>query len=273
MERKNYFNKFWRVIHIRNLVLSILIGILLIYINDKYWPCSELFREFVIVFIAGFTVSAYFEFFLRKGISEDNIKLYEMKEELGKSGIVKYYPNFKDIVLREFFRKDVKFIDIYVHFGDTMFGQISDSLYNFCKIEGNQLNIFILSPDNKFIIGLGELWGSSDKKYDEAGIRNKILSAKQTVVNIFDQLIREGNLKAKVTFCFLKKHPVFYSFYRFDDTIIYVPSKIVEQRTIIPPAFLLKNTFSENDLFNKCMNENEIIKSDSKNNLDVVYTN
>lgn len=269
-KKGNIFNKFWKLIHVRNLVLAVAASALLLYVNEHYWPKSKFFEEFIIVFVAAFAVSAYFEFYLRRGISEENLKIFEMKEELGKAGVIKYIPNFKDLVLRDLFREDVKHIDIYVHFADTVFNQVSDEIYKFCQKENCELNIYMLSPENKFILGLGELWGSEEAKYNEDGIKAKINSAQQTLTSVFNQLNKEGKFKAKVTVSLLNKNPVFYSFYRFDDNMVYVPSKIVAPRTIVPPAFLIRKTFNDLGLFNKCLAELSIIKSDA-NSLTVFF--
>lgn len=277
MKKIDWFDKFWRLIHIRNLIIAFCIGMILLWVNEIIWPESfsnfqHIIKEFIIVFIAAFAVSAYFEFFLRKGIYAENMKMFELREELGRAGILKYFANFKDLDLRSYFHGNVKFVDIYVNFGDTVFNQINDELYKFCTKDENRLNIYMLSPRNRFISGLGALWGNKDEKYNEDGIKAKIKSAQQTIISVFEQLKKENKLKAVVNVYSLVRNPVFYSFYRFDDTIIYVPSKIVDLRTMVPPAFQLFNTHNPNDLFNKCRRELEIIHSDLDGNLEVTYS-
>jgi hypothetical protein len=232
---------------------------------DNWESIKILLKEILIVVVAAFLVSAYFEFYLRKQISDDFNKILEAKEEFGKAGIIKYYPNFKDITdLRAYFKENKRCIEIYLTYGQTVFGILQDSISEYCKNEKAELNIFMLSPENKFIPGLGELWGKSNSNYDENGIKEKIRSSLTTLQSTFNELENKNQLKAKIKVVLLKRHPVFYSFYRFDDEMIYVPSKIVETKTFIPLAFKVKKTEHSEGIFNKCMEELGLIKKETE---------
>jgi hypothetical protein len=233
---------------------------------------KEMFKEIIIVLGAAIIVSLYFEFRLRNEISSEFNKILEMKEEFGKAGLVKYFSNYKDIDIRRFFNQDVKIIDIYVNYGNTFFKDVEDKLESFCKKPDGQLSIYILSKDNPFIKGLGNLWGKNNSDYNEDGIKNQIDSTTALLKNLFEGLKTKNSLKAKVRLISLKRHPVFYSFQRFDDEIIYVPSKLIENKSFKPLSFLCRKTIHADGIFNKCITELEIIKSE-KDSIEIIFEN
>lgn len=269
-------NRFFERSHLKNLLLIFLIGIIALLALDGVFNDREnlitLIKEIVIVATAAFLVSAYFEYYLRKEISNEFIKIIEMKEEFGKSGIEKYISNFKDIELRAYFKNDIKKVDIYLNFGSTVFNLISDSISNYCKKKDVELNIYMLSPENKFIIGLGELWGKTNPIYSEQGIKTKINNTISMLSTTFEELKAKNELNAKIRIYLLKRNPVFYSFYRFDDEMIYVPLKHVENKDLIPLSLIVKKTINTDGIYNKSMQELEMIKNDTSL-LDIAYKN
>ena len=260
----------------KSIVIIFLICTISLITLEGAWCDKEVLKKFIeeiiIVVGAAVIVSLYFEFHLRKEISFEFNKILEMKEEFGKAGIIKYYPNFRDINLRSFFTNDVRSIDIYANFAHTVFNQVQDSISKLVQNENIELNIYLLDSDNKFILGLGELWGKSNSEYDEEGIKTKIKQSLSTLESTFNELKVKGELKAKIKIYLLKKNPVFYSFYRFDNEMIYVPSKIVEPKSFIPLSFLIKKTTHSEGIYNKCMEELRIIKQD-QDSLTTYFTN
>src|SRR6202012_1002981 len=140
-------------------------------------------------------------------------------------------------------------------YGRRLFGNIEDKLEKLCKNKDVRLNIFIYSRENPFIDALGLLWGKTNKEYDADGIRKNIESTTTLLTLLFKKLNDQGTLKATVKVYGLKRHPVFYSFYRFDDEIIFVPSKIIEEKNFVPAAFLTKKTTNSDGIYNKCTYE------------------
>jgi hypothetical protein len=272
----NIMNKILR----KNLWLTIIIvflicTLLLVGIEGGWndWSIlKEIFKEIIIVLGAAIVVSLYFEFRLRYEISFEFNKILEMKEEFGKAGLIKYFSNYKDIDIRKFFNQDVKIIDIYVNYGNTFFKDVEDKLESFCKKPDVQLSIYILSKENPFIKGLGNLWGKNNPDYNEEGIKNQIDSTTALLKNLFERLKANNTLKAKVRLISLKRHPVFYSFQRFDDEIIYVPSKLIEPKSFKPLSFLCRKTMHGEGIFNKCMAELDNIKSE-KDSIEVIFEN
>ena len=265
----------------KNLRLTIIVvflfcTLLLITIEDAWHNIQVLkdfLKEVIIVVGAAIIVSLYFEYNLRKEISDEFNKILEAKEEFGKAGILKYYSNFRDINIRSFFKRpDVNSIDIYVTFAHTVLNQVQDNIGAYVKKDKTELNIYLFSPKNKFISGLGNLWGSSNDEYNEEGIKTKIQQSLSILDNTFRELETQNLIKAKINIYLLLRNPVFYSFYRFNDEMIYVPSKIVESKSFASPSFIVKKTTDSEGIFNKCMAELKLIKED-RDALELYFTN
>lgn len=264
----------------KNLYLTIaivfLISTLLLLTIEGAWKDWEMIKgfleEIIIVTSAAIIVGLYFEFKLRREISLEFTRIIEIKEKFGKSGIVKYFSNFNDADIRSYFDKKSNKIDIYVNYANTFFKSIEDKLETICKRDDLELNIFLLSQDNKFISGLGELWGKSNKEYDETGIKSKIESTCNLLKKLFERLKSEELLKARIKVYVLKRHPVFHSLYRFDDEMFYVPLKVIESKSFIPFTFLVHKTINSDGIYYKCMQELENIKQD-QNSVDIFFNN
>jgi hypothetical protein len=71
-------------------------------------------------------------------------------------------------------------------------------------------------------------------------------------------------LKGKIEIYKLKYHPVFFSFYRFDNEIVFVPSKHVVEKNHPVLSFVCSKT-SSGGLFNWCNNQIKEIKSIDNN--------
>lgn len=214
--------------------------------------------------IASFLVGAYFQFNIKDEISKDHIEIIRIKDELNKSGILKYYGSFKDCImdLKEDVLKSKK-ITIYLNFGNTILNLLSDELVESYKKE-KDIRIFILNNDNKFIEGLGALWGSNNHDYDKEGIIKKIDSSLNSLKAAIKEVKSKNELKANIEIYQLRLNPVFYSFYILDDKIYYTPSKIVASKNFPPLTILAQKTSNKGSIYNKCSYElNDILASSS----------
>jgi len=210
--------------------------------------------------IASILVGIYYDNSIRRELSDEILSKVKLRDEVVRSGIVSYYSSFTDIPLRNYFESS-KNVEIYVHYAQTLFNQIGDILEKFVQVKKNELNIFLLHEDNKFLVGLGAHWGFNDIESDENHLKNKINASTQLLLKTFKDLQSKNKLKAKIRIYKLKRHPVFYSFYFFDDYIIFVPSKLVQNKNFKPLAFIAKKGNSDGDIYDKCFAEINDIKS------------
>jgi hypothetical protein len=230
----------------------------------KLW--KEVLKEFILVIGAAFLVSMYFENRLRGEISHEFNTILETKDEFARAGIVKYYASFDDVNLPSFFSRKPGKIDIYLTYGLSLFNGILPQLKEAAKRRDLEINIYMFSTANPFLDGLGQLWGKTNPDYSTERLKEKIDESKRLLDTLFTQLKTAGELKANITITQLKRHLVFYSFYRFDDEIVYVPSKLVEDKSYRPISFLVRRTGGLEGIYNKCLHELAIIKADKESN-------
>lgn len=255
-----------------SLVCIILILGLQLY-GEKYldikWVNS--FTNITTAVLASMLVSLYSEYALRKDTKEEILKMLSVKSSISNSGLIEYFDSFKEINIGKFIESSKK-VKMYLNFGTTLFNSNVDKLENFLMKKGNELHIYILHENNRFIDGLSEHWGYDNSRYNKQGIIDKIENTKNTLDQLVKRLEKKKKLKGTLKIYQLTRHPVFYSFYVFDDKIIYCPAKIAESKSIVPSAFVVQMTSEKNGIYSKCLQELNSIHEDS-NALITYYEN
>lgn len=224
-------------------------------------PFVTLVLNLSLAFLASIFTGIYYEFAIRKEFKDEIIQLLKLNNEISKSGIVNYYSNFSDIKLASLLERS-KEIEIYLTYGQTVLNGINSSIELFLTKKGNKFTIYISHEDNLFVDALGAHWGYKQTSYNSQGIKTKIGETKELLSDIIRRLITKKQLRATIQIFQLHRHPVFYSFYRFDNTMIFSPSKISESKTIKPMAFIVSKSNNENGIFERCMAELGDIKED-----------
>lgn len=273
MKKKNFYKEY--VFSILGLIFSITLILLLtlnFYLKTKFNLDDTLVNvvsSLLSAIIASFCVGVFFDYRISHKQLEDFENLYAISKQHDKSGIKNYYNSFEEFDLNSFLQGK-KQIDIYANFANTVLGKIKDTMFDLLKTKGVTINVFILHKENKFIPGLGELWREYSEQYNEEGIKNKIDYSIDQLVATVKELKRRKDFKASLNVYQLKKHPVFYSFYRVDDQILFVPSKIVSSKLFPPMAILANKTTDSTGIYKKCTNELEnILESDSLEKLNI----
>ncbi|RSK51487.1 hypothetical protein [Hymenobacter rigui] len=222
-------------------------------------PYINIISNISVAILTGVLVGLYFEIFTRQEVYNNMLHHFNISKEVVSAGLVSYYSSFSDFDFRKYLSKSNK-IDMYLTYGQTLFNTYNDTLIKLAKQKGNQINIYIYHEDNIFIEALEQHWTSGGPR---GNTRQKIKDTKDMLINQFKELRRQKLLKAKVKLILLKRHPVFYSFYRFDDHILLCPSKIFHIKAVKPFAFLFKSTGDDDGVFNKCIMELESVTSDA----------
>ncbi|GAB3636407.1 hypothetical protein GCM10027422_19970 [Hymenobacter arcticus] len=207
----------------------------------------------LLAILTGLIVGIYFDLSSRSEIADNMLKHFEMSKEVLGAGIMKYYQNFSDFDLRKAVSNSNDII-IYLTYGQTTFSNIRDSLDIVAKRKST-IKIFMYHEDNEFINGLGKHWGANDPNYNVMRIKQRVLESQQTLTSYFGELKKKKLLKAKVQIFLMKKHPVFYSFYKLDDHILFCPSKISTDKSVKPMALYVRDNGNNGCIFRKCMDE------------------
>lgn len=260
-----------------SLIIISLIGLVVILLLQLY-GAKYLDLKWIAVFtniftaiVASMLASIYYEIFIRQDANEELLQKLNVNKSIQESGIKKYYSNFKDIDLKPFFDTSQQAL-MYMNFGTTLINLYSDKIEKFLSKKGNKIEIYILSEKNEFIKGLGAHWGYNDDRYNKNGITKKIKSTKETLKQTVANLEKKGNLNGKIKIYEITRHPVFYSFFKFDSTLIFCPSKIAESKNIVPIGLIVENTGTKSCIYKKCLDELDSIHQD-KDALKIFYEN
>ncbi|GAA4030478.1 hypothetical protein GCM10022409_13410 [Hymenobacter glaciei] len=221
-------------------------------------PYINIASNLAIAALTGLLVGIYFDLFSRKEVYENMLRNFEISKEVITSGLVSYYPSFMDFDFRKYLLGATR-IDMYLTYGQTLFSTYNDAIAKIAGQKGKQINIFIYHEDNIFVDALEKHWNQAGSS---TSTRNKIIETKTTLISQFNELKRKKQIKAKIRIHFIKVHPNFYSFYRFDDHLILCPSKISRDKAVRPFAFLFKRTDEDGCVYTKCMSELNNITSD-----------
>ncbi|WBO83648.1 hypothetical protein [Hymenobacter yonginensis] len=211
--------------------------------------------------LTGLIIGIYFDISSRKEIFNDMLRNFNISKEVINAGIVKYYSNFSDFDLRNSVANCSDVI-IYLTYGQTVFNNIRDSLTSVAGKKNATITLFMFHEDNPFIDGLGNHWGANDQSYAAARIKQRVVDSQQTLFTYFSDMKARKKLKAKVKIYIMKRHPVFYSFYRMDDYILFCPSKISVDKSVKPIAIYVKDTLDKGSIYKKCMEEIKSIIDD-----------
>jgi hypothetical protein len=215
--------------------------------------------------LTGLLVGVYFDYTSRGEAYDDVLKNLNISRSLSNGGIVDYFSSFNDFDFRTHLANSTS-VSMYLTYGQTLFNTYNDTLLQLASTKNKVIDIFIYHEDNIFIPALNTHWNNSGSY---SNTKQKVVDTKNMLVNEFSELKRKGKLKAKVNLYFMKQHPVFYSFYKFDNHILLCPSKISHDKTVKPFAFLVSNTNRADCIYSKCITELNSVLQDS-NSYDVI---
>jgi hypothetical protein len=200
---------------------------------------------------------------------ERQLEVLNVSKNIIDAGVSDYNENWNPLIL-EGRLKDAKNVEMYMTYGRTVINNIRLSLKSKLQDEGFSIKIYIIDEKNPFVEYLGSFWAKDNNKYNSDGIRTGIGDSLEELKTIKENLKKNGTLNGNIEIYKLKYHPVFFSFYRFDDEIVFVPTKNVVKKNHPISSFVCNKT-SDGGLFNWCNDQiNEIRNIDSGQALNKV---
>lgn len=228
---------------------------------------TSYFADILLAVVTGTIVGIVLNYLVLEEQQEENKKLLNIGSNVIESGFSKYHPTYKVHDLEELLSSS-KNVDFYVTYADRTLGILEHALKKKLRDPDFNINIYLMHKDNPFLVSLGSLWGKNDSSYDLDGLKQKIDRVLKDLVRLKKSLIREKSDHNNLNVYKLKYHPVFFSFYRFDDKLVFIPTKLIEQKNINIPSFNFNNTGKDSDIYNWCMSQLDIIKDDSTSSLE-----
>jgi hypothetical protein len=189
---------------------------------------------------------------------EKQLQILGISKEIINAGVSNYNENW-DISILEEKLKGANEVEFYMTYGSTVINNLSRTIKSKLQEDGFSITIYIMDEKNPFVNSLGSFWEKDNKKYNPEGIRSKIEDTLEEINTLKVNLKKDEALKGKIRTYKLRYHPVFFSFYRFDDEIVFVPSKNVERKSYQVPSFVCNKT-SSGGLFNWCNDQIQYIK-------------
>jgi len=222
----------------------------------------------LIALASGLCVGVVFELFVRKTQRNETFEIAKLSKELEQAGFDQYQPEFKDFgsELKRLLKKST-IIEMYLTYGKTFFNQISPELLDAFKRKNCEINIFIISENNFFLSALANLWSKIGDEYNEAGLKRKIQETSSLLIRLANTAY-EGKSHADVKIFKLQHNPINFSFYRFDDYLIFCPTKLTERKEYRAMTMICHKSNS-NDIFNWVLEELAFIKNQSNSTIQI----
>lgn len=263
----NRINKllYWSI----GLTLLILLLIETKFLTDIQGNYVRYLSEVLLAILTGSIVGVALNKFILNEQQEEQLKLLNISSNVLKSGFEEYYTTFEEVDLIDMMKSSNR-VDIYVTYADHTIGNLSRTIKEKLKDRDFRLEIFITDKENPFLASYAQLWEKDDPNYNLEGIRDKIDNVLATLKTVKNNLIAEQAYNDNLGVYSIRYHPVFFSFYRFDDHIVYVPTKLIETKNIKIPAFRFTNTGEESAIYHWCMKQLQFIKDQDKQALDEI---
>lgn len=223
-----------------------IIGILILLLINIRWPNDIIVTTITAVIgsiMASVIISIIFQNYLH-----DSFNKYK------KIGLRNIFDNFE--IAYDFIKKDIskgKNIDIMFMFGNTFINNSSVTLKEALSKKNTKIRIFTYSIDNQYINSYGANWGAENSKYNKEGIIKLIKESKELLKNIYNKIPQDSRGSLEVYE--LINCPLPYSFYKIDNKLYYVPSKLTTDKLFKHPVFLFKKTNKKQNLYNSIDNE------------------
>ena len=187
-----------------------------------------------------------------------NEELHKAMDKNQQIGLVNYFANFEDahsIIKKKISNATV--VDIFVMYGDSFLNTSTSAILSLLSKDNSSLRYVMYSLDNKFIESYGNYWGTIENnlKYNEEGLKTKIKGVRHDL----KELIKTKHPSCTFKFYEIKSSPISYSFYRIDDELFFVPSKIIRSKEIKPVVFQFKKMASDDSMFNKVKAEFDLM--------------
>jgi hypothetical protein len=225
---------------------------------DNFWFYAA--GNILIALASGLSIGIIFELFVRKAQRDETFEIAKLSKELERSGFEQYQPEFKDFSneFKELLKKSLE-IDMYLTYGKTIFNLISPELLDAFKRKNCRINIFIIGEENPFLRSIANLWSRIGEEYNEDGLRRKIQETSELLIRLANTALVD-KYHADIKIFKLQYNPINFSFYRFDDYLLFCPTKLTERKEYRAMTIVCRKANS-NDIFHWVLDELNHIKN------------
>ena len=236
------------------------IGILILTVINLIWVDNIFIFSFTAVI--GSVFASIIVSIIYQNILHDSFQLYR------KIGLRKTFHNFEEAL--DPIRGDIsrsREIDILFMFGSSFINNSSSYLIKALSNKSTKMRIFIFSETNPYTESYGGQWGADNEKYNKDGIVRLISNSRNDIKKIYEDI--DENKRGSLEIYELKNSALSYSFYKMDDHLYFVPTKLTTYKFYKHPVFLFKKTKDESNMFNSI--NKEIENMINKQEIDKIY--
>jgi hypothetical protein len=243
----------------KDIIVYSLLGICILVILNLIWVDNILVTSITAVvgsICASIVISIVFQ-----NILHDSFQTYS------KIGIRKTYKNFEEAFdsIKKEIGKSSK-VDIFFMFGSSFLNNSSTSMKEALSKKNAKFRFFIYSETNPYIVAYGDQWSKDNQKYNADGIKDLIKDSKENIKKIYDSIDIET--RGSLEIYEIINAPIPYSFYKIENKLYYVPSKLTTSKLFKHPVFLFEKSKDERNLYNSIEKELDIMI----NNKEVIKT-
>lgn len=241
------------------LIISMLVmllgGLILIIISqeieNKFWSgvADDVASA---LFISGL-IGILSEYFLKDKLVDLIFSKLKLKEVIDKTGIDEIVYDIGGIDYGYYMKKSISNIDIVHVYARTWTNSYIHEITERLKGSNCEVRVVLLSPDSPLVPGLAKLYN-----IESEDLRSRILEVTE-IWKTANRKKDEGKRKKTQSVLRLFYHEGFpsNSFYRFDNKVILVQTKLTGEKSGKLPSFICNRTGKQEDLYNLYITEIE----------------
>lgn len=212
-----------------------------LWVNNTFW--QTILRELGAFIAISFTISLFWDVFGRKQLLDNVLDVTSLSDEIQQSGLIKIIENFPDYdKWQDHFTKS-NILDIVFSYGSGWRSNLKITLGEFVSKKGNRIRVIMPDPNDS--LTMKEL--ARRFTYEETSLISKIQEAEVDFKDLASKAEKNG---ASVEIWFIPA-AITYSFYRFNDLLIFAMFTHRQEKRIKVPSFVCEKGGWLYDYFEK----------------------
>jgi hypothetical protein len=250
-------------------IIVLIVSIFILYLladkgeellGNKYFTIS---LNLVSAITASALVGIYIDLTDKGQYKKELEDVLKINTQVVNAGIKEYHHSWETVDIKPYLQ-DSKLVDIYLHYGSTLFGEHEPAVENFLSKKGNKLRIFLSDYNNKSLEAASVVWEISDNNYNLTNIKSKLTGTINLLKSLAARMRTSKRLKGQIEVYRVTTHSVPFSFYKFDKKMIVAFNKISHHKTPKPPVLVIEKMNNTQNLYNKICEDYNVIFEEPK---------
>ena len=239
----------------KDITLFSIVGVMALVIINLIWQNNIIVTS--ITTVLGAILASVIISMIYQNSLHDSFQTYK------KIGLRNTFKNFEEAF--DDIKKDIgkcKKADIFFMFGSSFINSSSSYIKDALSNKSAKVRFFIFDENNPFIEAYGSQWSKDGEKYNAEGIKKSIKESIANIQKIYETIDEEerGTLEIHK----IKVSSLSYSFYKIDNKLYYVPSKLTTSKLFKHPVFLFEKSDDRRNLYNSIENEIDLMIDDQE---------